>query len=61
LLLAAVPAYYVGTHSAFSTEYRYVLAIHYFLFVIAAISIYVVLAGLTRAVRARRVRRHAVT
>ena len=40
LLLLAVPLYYVCSHAAFSTEYRYVLAIHYFLFITAATTLY---------------------
>lgn len=39
LILLAVPAYYLLVQSAFHTEYRYILAIHYFLFVIVAVSI----------------------
>jgi hypothetical protein len=42
LILLAVPAYYLLTHSAFSTEYRYILAIHYFLFMLAAVTVYCV-------------------
>ena len=41
LLLAIVPAYYLLVQSAFHTEYRYILAIHYFLFVLAAVTLYV--------------------
>ena len=41
LILFAVPVYYLGTHAAFSTEYRYILAIHLFLFVIVATTLYV--------------------
>lgn len=44
LILLVVPAYYLATHAPFSTEYRYVLAIHCFLFVMAAVTFYV--AGL---------------
>jgi hypothetical protein len=40
LILLAVPVYYLCTHAAFSTEYRYILAIHYFLFIISAATIY---------------------
>ena len=40
LILLAVPAYYLSVQSAFHTEYRYILAIHYFFFVIAAATIY---------------------
>jgi len=41
LLLLVVPAYYLLVQSAFHTEYRYILAIHYFLFVLAAATLYV--------------------
>jgi hypothetical protein len=40
LTLLAVPIYYVGTHAPISTEYRYILAIHCFLFVIGAVTLY---------------------
>lgn len=40
VLLLAVPAYYLCAQSALSTEYRYILAIHYFLFVVAAATLY---------------------
>jgi hypothetical protein len=39
-LLLVVPAYYLITHSAFSVEYRYIVVMHYFLVVIAAVPIY---------------------
>lgn len=39
-LLLAVPAYYFCVQSAVHTEYRYVLAVHYCLFVIAAVALY---------------------
>ncbi|MDQ1638097.1 MAG: hypothetical protein QOF62_1436 [Pyrinomonadaceae bacterium] len=39
-LLLIVPCYYFCTQSALHTEYRYVLVIHYFLFVLAAVAIY---------------------
>ncbi len=38
--LLAVPAYYLCVQSALHTEYRYVLSLHYFLFVLAAASLY---------------------
>jgi hypothetical protein len=44
LILLIVPGYYLATHAPFSTEYRYVLAIHCFLFVMAAVTFYI--AGL---------------
>jgi hypothetical protein len=48
-LLLAVPLYYLLVQSALHTEYRYILAIHYFLFMIAAITIYCAGLGLARA------------
>jgi hypothetical protein len=41
-VLLIVPVYYLSVQSALHTEYRYVLAIHYFLFIISAFSIYCV-------------------
>jgi 4-amino-4-deoxy-L-arabinose transferase-like glycosyltransferase len=46
-VLVAVPLYYLCAQSALHTEYRYVLAVHYFLFVVAA-------AALCRAASAAR-------
>jgi Dolichyl-phosphate-mannose-protein mannosyltransferase len=40
LALLAVPVYYIVTHAPFSTEYRYILAIHCFLFVTGAVTLY---------------------
>ena len=52
LIVLAVPAYYLCVQSAFHTEYRYILAIHYFLFVMAAMTLYfagaIVWAGVRR-------------
>lgn len=39
LVLLAVPAYYLCVQSAFHTEYRYILAIHYLLFIMAAVTV----------------------
>lgn len=39
LALLAVPVYYLCAQSALHTEYRYVLVIHHFLFVLAAVSL----------------------
>lgn len=39
-ILLAVPVYYVCAQSPLSTEYRYILAIHYFLFVAVAVTLY---------------------
>lgn len=41
-ILLAVPFYYFCTQSALHTEYRYVLVIHYFLFVLAAFAVYTI-------------------
>ena len=38
--LLVVPAYYLCVQSALHTEYRYVLALHYFLFIVAAAALY---------------------
>jgi hypothetical protein len=40
VLLLVVPAYYLCVQSALHTEYRYVLAIHYFLFILVAVALY---------------------
>jgi Dolichyl-phosphate-mannose-protein mannosyltransferase len=53
MILLAAPVYYLCLHSAFSTEYRYVLAIHYFLFIAAAVAYYCL--GLAFIESARRV------
>lgn len=39
-ILLTVPIYYLGIQSALHTEYRYILAIHYFLFVMAAAALF---------------------
>ncbi|HWN98537.1 MAG TPA: glycosyltransferase family 39 protein [Blastocatellia bacterium] len=49
LILLAIPVYFVCSHAAFSTEYRYVLAIHYFLFVMAAVTLYCFWVGTSRS------------
>lgn len=51
LILFTVPVYYVVSHAPFSTEYRYILAIHCFLFLSAAVTIYCV--GVVLAMAAR--------
>jgi hypothetical protein len=53
-LLLAVPCYYFCTQSALHTEYRYVLVIHYFLFVLAAVAVYTIGRKLTAAWKAAR-------
>jgi hypothetical protein len=50
-ILLIVPVYYMSVQSALHTEYRYILAIHYFLFIMAAISIYVVAHLLNHGLR----------
>jgi dolichyl-phosphate-mannose-protein mannosyltransferase len=40
VILLVVPAYYLCAQSVLSTEYRYILAIHYFFFIMAAATIY---------------------
>ncbi|MCA1635256.1 MAG: hypothetical protein LC802_16590 [Acidobacteria bacterium] len=57
LVLLTVPVYYFCAQSALHTEYRYVLVIHYFLFVLAAVSLCRagdILSGWVRELRARR-------
>ena len=54
LILLAVPAYYLCVQSALHTEYRYVLSIHYFLFVLAAVGLYWLGGLLGRALRKTR-------
>ena len=39
-ILLAVPCYYFCAQSALHTEYRYVLAVDYFLFVVVAVAFY---------------------
>ena len=39
IILSVVPLYYFTVQSAFHTEYRYVLAVNYFLFAFAAVVI----------------------
>ncbi len=52
LCLLAVPIYYLALQSALHTEYRYVLLIHYFLFVMAAAAIYAFVVTMIQAGRA---------
>ena len=48
-ILLVVPCYYFCMQSALHTEYRYVLVIHYFLFVLAAVAIYSITCQMKRA------------
>ena len=56
LILLVVPVYYVVSHAPFSTEYRYILAVHCFLFVLGAVTLYCAGACIGRAVS--HVRKH---
>jgi len=38
-IVLAVPLYYLSAHSVLSTEYRYILGIHYFLFILAGVTL----------------------
>ncbi|HEX7312858.1 MAG TPA: glycosyltransferase family 39 protein [Pyrinomonadaceae bacterium] len=49
LSLLAVPAYFFCVQSAVHTEYRYVMAIHYFFFILAAVALHFAAAFLWRA------------
>jgi 4-amino-4-deoxy-L-arabinose transferase-like glycosyltransferase len=53
-LLLVVPFYYFCMQSALHTVYRYVLVIHYFLFVLAAVGIYWIGCKITAAWKAAR-------
>jgi hypothetical protein len=52
VVLLAVPVYYLVVQSALHTEYRYILAMHDFLFIVAAVALYV--AGAAAAAGLRR-------
>jgi hypothetical protein len=56
-ILLAVPVYYFCFQSVLHTEYRYVLVIHYFLFVIAAVTIHRIFCLLQERWRPRSERR----
>jgi hypothetical protein len=47
-ILLVIPGYYFLTQSALHTEYRYVLVIHYFLFVLAAVGVYSIICQMNR-------------
>ena len=58
VLLLVVPAYYLSFQSALHTEYRYVLAIHYFLFVLVALALHTIAGFLwTRLLKLSLIRR----
>ena len=54
LILLTVPIYYIVSHAPFSTEYRYVLAIHCFLFVMGAVTLYCAATSITPAAKCLR-------
>lgn len=54
ILLSSVPAYYFCFQSMLHTEYRYVLAINYFLFVFAALAVYEAVSIGVTTVRRRK-------
>ena len=54
-ILLAVPAYYFCVQSALHTEYRYVLSVHYFLFMMAGITLYWLGGQLWRGLRKLKV------
>ena len=47
-ILLVVPGYYFSTQSALHTEYRYVLVIHYFLFVLVAVGVHSIICQMNR-------------
>jgi hypothetical protein len=49
-ILLVVPFYYLCSHAAFSTEYRYILAMHYFLFIAGAATLYSTFAAMKQVV-----------
>ena len=51
LILLVVPSYYLMVQSALHTEYRYILAIHYFLLTIVAVTLSFLFFGLERGLR----------
>lgn len=51
VILLVVPLYYVTLHAPLHTEYRYTLAIHYFLFVLAGVTVYCATTALSQTVR----------
>jgi hypothetical protein len=57
VLLLSVPAYYFCFQSLLHTEYRYVLAVHYFWFILVGVAIYEVWRLAFRLVRARVIHR----
>ena len=56
-VLLAVPAYYLFVQSTLHTEYRYILVIHYFLFIAAATAIYCAVLLISNAFKRLRASR----
>jgi hypothetical protein len=54
-ILLVVPFYYFCIQSALHTEYRYVLVIHYFLFVLAAFAFYTIGSRISHKLQAKPV------
>jgi hypothetical protein len=54
LLILSVPAYYFCFQSLLHTEYRYVLAVHYFLFVLVGVAVYEIYQLALNFLRSRR-------
>jgi 4-amino-4-deoxy-L-arabinose transferase-like glycosyltransferase len=54
-ILLVVPFYYFCIQSALHTEYRYVLVIHYFLFVLAAFALFTIGSKISQKLRAKPV------
>jgi hypothetical protein len=52
LFLSVVPAYYLLFQSFMHTEFRYTLPMQYFLFVFAALTWVLIVAGLWNAIKA---------
>jgi hypothetical protein len=51
VVLLVVPSYYLTVQSALHTEYRYILAMHYFLLTIGAVALSFLLFGVGRGIR----------
>ena len=51
LILVAVPLYYLFSHAPFGIDYRYILPMHYFLFVFAAVALYCAGAAIAQVTR----------
>ena len=51
LILLAVPVYYVCAQAPLHTEYRYILPIHYFLFVFAGVTVFCMALTATKIAR----------